>query len=110
MAWTVNGLDVGALDDGLKSPSWKRTPQSQTLTWSGTGTNQTYVTAWGPWTMTMPVGFTAGSTYNTLQGLQGQAVAVSDGVTSWTATLMRVDIDPLISGNAGYVGTLEFSR
>ena len=110
MAWTVNGLDVGALDDGIKSPSWKRTPQSTTLTWSGTGTNQTYTTAWGPWQMTMPVYFTASSIYTALQGLEGQAVSISDGVSTWTATLTRVDIDPLISGNAGYQGSLEFSR
>lgn len=110
MAWTVNGLDVGALDDGVKSPSWKRKTLSETLTWSGTGTNQTYTLGYGPYAMTMPVFFLPSSTYTTLQGLQGQQVSISDGVTTWQATLLTVDIDPRISGNAGYEGTLEFQR
>lgn len=113
MAWTVDGTDVGALEDGSYSPDFnQRDTQATTLTWQGTGINETHVTAYGPYAVSLQVWFTDAAKKTTLENKRGTLVTVVNTLTaeSWTATLLQARIRAIAGGAGGYGGTLELVR
>lgn len=97
-------------ESGNRTPTWIRKPRATITPHAGTGAITYHRVGYEPYRIEIPAYIKSDTQYNGLAGFEGVQVTVTDGTTTWTATMETFDVHKLMNGCEGYEGRITFVR